>query len=152
MEWILQSLVGTLAWALIAGALTLLIAYLKRKGSKWAMHIFYGVITSGALFSILYVVSSPPTNALNVKSRTKSWLSSLGFKALPIELPDAAFAYTVTTPMKIDIVVFCDTKSRPQYLVVQTDLFISQQDKMLLDSLPAQRTQEVAKAIPQDLN
>src|SRR5215472_13619236 len=123
MDWLWQGIVSNLTWEILVVAAGIAMALLRKKDSKWAGPIIFGLLTITALSVLWFTITgrslfSPPrveVSPENIEKQLKTWCENVAIGTERTEEPDSYFAYTLRSHGGDPVNVF-RAKHQPGYL------------------------------------
>jgi hypothetical protein len=158
MGWLLQNLVSSIVYTLLALAGGVAMTILKKKGSAWASPVLYGLATVAFIFIMIFtftghaVFSPSRTNETNVEQRITGWSQRLGLAVQVQPAPEGDFSYRIQLLNGTAIMVSRDVKTRPDFLTLQTFLAVPPEHTAAMNKLTKEERGLVVQEVQLELS
>lgn len=137
---------------LLAGAAILTL--LRKYKADLAPLVAYGLGGATCVAVIIFTVtghslfSPAPTNPENIEANLEKWVANFGYGIQNVQppTPGADFAYLVTPPTGVPVMIFREKKSRPGYLQLIATLQIAPQHSAILRKITPEQASSVVTA------
>lgn len=141
-DWFWQGLLTNWLSALITLGVGLMLAYFKKKGSRWVTPILLGLFGMALICIILWAFMAitklqqepEPITQENIERNIRTWLDNFAFSTRKEDDPQAFFRLIATTQTNRPITI-TRLKSLDRYVIVATALTLSPQHKAVFDKL-----------------
>jgi len=136
-----------------------MLALLKKKFPQWFPIALWGLIGCGlvAVIVVAFVLltriprPAPEITATNVETNIRTWLDSFHLSSKKMDDPQSLFALVVTLDNGTRMVI-ARPKLLDRYIVLQSSITISQEDKAIFDGLPLEERAIFAARLSAELS
>lgn len=160
MDWLWQGLLSNLLWELLIVAAGVAVAVLRKRESKWAVPILFGLVTAACLlvgwFTITgrSLLSRPAVEITpeNVEDNIKLWADDFGMSLeRQPSPPDSYFLYVVRLHGGDPVQVFRSKTDKPNYLQFASSLTFAAEHEAIASKMTKAQTDKFAEKLTVDL-